>query len=251
MTEKAFIDITSLTKWYKNALEPAIDKLSLQIDKGDIFGLLGPNGAGKTTTISILCDQVRATSGEILIDSKNLKTEIEEIKKIIGIVPQDIALFSKLTASENLKFFGKMYGLNGKELNHRIDECLNEFGLSEMKNKIIKTFSGGMKRRINLIAGLLHKPQILFLDEPTVGIDVQSKTAIIDHLKALNRNEGTTIIYTSHLMEEAENLCTKIAILDKGKIIAQGKTSVLIAQFPGIFKLEDIFLELTGKSLRD
>ena len=137
MIEKAFIDISGLTKWYKNALEPAIDQLSLQIDKGDIFGLLGPNGAGKTTTISILCDQVEATSGEIFIDNKNLKTEKEEIKNIIGVVPQDIALFSKLTASENLKFFGRMYGLNGKKLNQRMDECLLEFGLAEKTNKLI------------------------------------------------------------------------------------------------------------------
>jgi len=251
MVERAFIDIRGLTKWYKNAQEPAIDKLDLQIDKGEIFGLLGPNGAGKTTTISILCDQIQATSGTIYIDGKNQESDKEEIKKIIGVVPQDIALFSKLTAAENLQFFGKMYGLNGKLLKQRIEESLLEFGLIEKKNKLVNTFSGGMKRRINLIAGLLHKPQILFLDEPTVGIDVQSKTVIIEYLKSLNKNEGTTIVYTSHMMEEAENLCSSIAILDKGKIITQGKTSELTNRFPGTDKLEDIFLILTGKNLRD
>ncbi|HEY9113496.1 MAG TPA: ABC transporter ATP-binding protein [Bacteroidales bacterium] len=251
MPEKAFIDIRSLTKWYKNAQEPAIDQIDLQIGKGEIFGLLGPNGAGKTTTISILCDQIQATSGNIFINGKNQETEKEEIKKIIGVVPQDIALFSKLTAAENLQFFGKMYGLNGKLLKQRIEESLLEFRLIEKKNKLVNTFSGGMKRRINLIAGLLHKPQILFLDEPTVGIDVQSKTVIIEYLKSLNKNEGTSIVYTSHMMDEAENLCSSIAILDKGKIITQGKTSELTSRFPGSDKLEDIFLILTGKNLRD
>lgn len=251
MTEYAFIDIRELTKLYKNGVEPAVDKMSLRIEKGEIFGLLGPNGAGKTTTISILCDQIQPSSGQIFIDSKNQKTDKEEIKKIIGVVPQDIALFSNLTAVENLQFFGKMYGLHGKLLKQRIEESLLEFGLIEKKNKLLNTFSGGMKRRINLIAGLLHKPQILFLDEPTVGIDVQSKTVIIEHLKALNKNKRTTIVYTSHMMEEAQKLCTSIAIIDKGKIITCGKTDELINQYPGINKLEDIFLKLTGKTLRD
>ena len=251
MPENGFINISGLTKWYKNASEPAIDKLDLQIGKGEIFGLLGPNGAGKTTTISILCGQIQPTSGTITIDGKEQETEKEEIKKIIGVVPQDIALFSKLTAMENLRFFGKMYGLKGKLLDEKINERIKDFGLEEKKNKLINTFSGGMKRRINLIAGLLHNPKILFLDEPTVGIDVQSKTVILEYLKELNASEGTTIVYTSHLMEEAEKLCTDIAILDKGKIIVKGKTSELIKQFPGAGNLEDIFLKLTGKNLRD
>ena len=251
MQGKAFIDISVLTKWYNNTDEAAIDQLNLQIDKGEIFGILGPNGAGKTTTISILCDQIKATSGTIFIDGKNHETEREEIKKIIGVVPQDIALFSKLTAAENLHFFGKMYGLNGNALKQRIDESLVEFGLIEKKNKLLSTFSGGMKRRVNLIAGLLHNPQILFLDEPTVGIDVQSKKVIIDYLKALNKKEGTTILYTSHMMEEAESFCTDIAILDKGKIIIQGKTAELTNKFPETNKLEDIYLIMTGKHLRD
>lgn len=251
MVERAFIDINGLTKWYKNAQEPAIDQLDLQIDRGEIFGLLGPNGAGKTTTISVLCDQIQATSGTIFINGKNQDNEKEKIKNIIGVVPQEIALFSNLTAVENLRFFGKMYGLNGKKLSQRIEESLLKFGLEEKKNKLIKTFSGGMKRRINLIAGLLHEPQILFLDEPTVGIDVQSKTVIIDYLKELNKNENTTIVYTSHMMEEAESFCSSIAIIDKGKIITYGKTADLINQFPGVNKLEDIFIVLTGKNLRD
>lgn len=251
MKEKAFVDIHGLTKWYKNALVPAIDNLDLNIRKGEIFGLLGPNGAGKTTTISILCDQIQPTKGEIFIANKSIKTEKESIKKIIGVVPQDIALFSKLTAYENLSFFGKMYGLSGKKLAQRIEECLNEFCLFDKKNKLVNTYSGGMKRRINLIAGLLHKPQILFLDEPTVGIDVQSKSVILEHLRSLNKTEGTTIVYSSHYMEEAEKFCSSIAIIDKGKIITQGKTDELMLRYPGIDNLEDVFLTLTGKSLRD
>lgn len=247
----AFIDIQGLTKKYRDASENAIDQLDLQIQQGDIFGLLGPNGAGKTTTISILCSQIDADSGQVIIDDKLLSNKRDGIKKIIGIVPQEIALYPKLTALENLRFFGNMYGLTGNSLNARIDECITAFGLAhKLKNKV-STFSGGMKRRVNLIAGILHKPKVLFLDEPTVGIDVQSKNVIIEHLQKLNKDEGTTIVYTSHLMEEAEKFCTKIAIIDNGKIIAKGTPKKLIEEFPSCNNLEEIFLLITGKSLRD
>lgn len=246
-----FIDIQGLTKKYRGADENAVDKLDLQIKRGEIFGLLGPNGAGKTTTISILCNQIEADSGEILIDGKLLSKNHDGIKKIIGIVPQEIALYQKLTALENLNFFGNMYGLSGLKLADRITECITAFGLNHKLNSKISTFSGGMKRRVNLIAGILHKPKILFLDEPTVGIDVQSKNVIIEHLQKLNKDEGTTIVYTSHLMEEAEKFCTQIAIIDNGKIIAIGNPKQLIEDFPSCNNLEDIFLLLTGKSLRD
>jgi len=247
----AYIDIKDLTKKYRHADVNAVDGLDLKIEKGDIFGLLGPNGAGKTTTISILCNQISGDSGSIIIDSKPLDTAREKIKKIIGIVPQDIALYPKLTAYENLRFFGNMYGLSGKFLKERINECASNFGLTHKMTSKIFTFSGGMKRRVNLIAGLLHKPKILFLDEPTVGIDVQSKNVIIEHLQNLNKNEGTTIVYTSHLMEEAERFCTQIAIIDHGKIIVEGKPASLIKGYPVCNNLEDIFLLLTGRSLRD
>lgn len=247
----AYIDIKALTKKYRHADEHAVDGLDLKIEKGDIFGLLGPNGAGKTTTISILCNQLSGDSGQVSIDGKQLGVDNEKIKKIIGIVPQDIALYPKLTAYENLRFFGNMYGLSGKFLKERISECSSNFGLSHKLNSKLATFSGGMKRRVNLIAGLLHKPKILFLDEPTVGIDVQSKNVIIEHLQDLNKNEDTTIVYTSHLMEEAERFCTRIAIIDHGKIIAEGKPDTLLKEYPTCNDLEDIFLLLTGRSLRD
>ena len=222
MSEKPIILISDLVKKYDGATVTAVDSLNLQIREGDIFGLLGPNGAGKTTTISMLCGLIKSDSGIIQINGLNQKENLEEIKGIIGVVPQELALYNELTASENLQFFGKMYGLRGKSLMDKIKFHLNKFSLTEKANKLVSTFSGGMKRRLNLIAGILHSPKILFLDEPTVGIDVQSKNVIIEYLKELNKN-GTTIIYTSHLMEEAENLCTNISIIDFGKEIAVGK----------------------------
>lgn len=169
---------------------------------------------------------------------------------MIGVVPQDIALYPMLTARENLHFIGSMYGLAGKLLKERVNQGLSVFGLEKFANRRIQTYSGGMKRRINLIAGILHQPRVLFLDEPTVGIDVQSRTVIIEYLKQLN-SEGTTIIYTSHYMEEAEILCSSIAIIDHGKIITQGRPSEMIGIQPGCDNLECIFLDLTGRKLRD
>jgi ABC-2 type transport system ATP-binding protein len=246
----AVINISNLTKTYRNAGKPAVDELNLNIGRGEIFGLLGPNGAGKTTTISILCTHLQPTSGTVLINGKDIFKHRTEIRSEIGFVPQDIALYEQLTAKENLLFFGNMFGMKGKELKNKIDYWLDAFGLQEKAAKRIKTFSGGMKRRVNLIAALLHDPEILFLDEPTVGIDVQSKNVIIDYLKEINKN-GTTIIYTSHHMDEAEHFCSRIAIIDYGKIIAKGKPDKLIEDCNGCEKLEDIFLKLTGRKLRD
>jgi ABC-2 type transport system ATP-binding protein len=235
---------------YKNASVRALDGISLDIQKGDIFGLLGPNGAGKTTTINILCGLLEKTSGEIGINGWELPRDMLEIKKDIGIVPQDIALYPALTSRENLRFIGNMYGIEKYDLNQRIGECLQLMGLANFADRSIKTFSGGMKRRVNLIAGILHKPKILFLDEPTVGIDVQSRTLIAEHLKSLNK-EGTTIVYTSHHMEEAENLCSQIAIIDHGRLIASGSPQEMINSKEEYKDLESIYLHLTGKNLRD
>lgn len=251
MNSGAFIKIQGLTKWYKNSTVPAINNLSLNISKGEIFGLLGPNGAGKTTTISIICTQIADAQGEVTIAGYNLKKEIEKIKKIIGVVPQDIALYPSLSAKENLMFFGRMYGLKGNELKDRINKSMSNFGLESKLNKKIGTFSGGMKRRVNLIAGILHEPKILILDEPTVGIDVQSKMVILEHLQHLNEQFGITIIYTSHLMEEAEHFCSHIAIIDEGKLIEEGHPVKLIERYDDCNNLEDIYLLLTGKNLRD
>ncbi len=244
------IKITGLTKFYKGADEPAVDHLSLEILPHEIFGLLGPNGAGKTTTISILCGLFPPTEGEVVIDGLNIRNQAESIKQIIGIVPQEIALYPTLTALENLTFFGNMYGLRGRALRQRIEENLVLFGLEKFARKKISTYSGGMKRRVNLIAGLLHRPKILFLDEPTVGIDVQSRVVILEFLKKLNQAD-TTIIYTSHYMEEAENLCTRVAIMDLGKVISTGNPKELVNEHPEFKNLESIFLHLTGKELRD
>lgn len=245
------IEIQSLKKHYPNSDTTAVDGVDLNIKRGEIFGLLGPNGAGKTTTISILCGLIRSTSGKILVEGKSLEEGLSEIKQIIGVVPQEIALYPTLTAKENLRFFGKLYGLKGQELESSINDWLAKFGLTDKADKKVETFSGGMKRRVNLIAGLLHSPKVLFLDEPTVGIDVHSRNVIVEHLKSINSDLGITIIYTSHHMDEAEHLCTEIAIIDNGRIITEGSPKKLLDTHDDCLKLEDIFLKLTGKSLRD
>ena len=228
----------------------SLNDFSLNINEGEIFGLLGPNGAGKTTLISMLCGLVKPTSGHFTINDLNYANHSRKIKKIIGVVPQEYALYPTLTARENLLYFGSMYGLKGAYLKEKVIETLDLLGLLKFADKRIETFSGGMKRRINLIAGILHNPKVLFLDEPTVGVDVQSKNAIIDYLKFLNQN-GTTIIYTSHHLAEAEDFCTNIAILDRGRIFAQGTPSSLISATDEARNLEDVFISLTGKEFRD
>ena len=250
MSPKPIIEIRELTKLYKGAEEPAVKAISLEILPDEIFGLLGPNGAGKTTTISILCGLFPATGGHVTIDDLDSNSDLEKIKQIIGVVPQDIALYPTLTGRENLTFFGNMYGLYGSELRDKIDRYLGDFGLEKHAGKPVSKYSGGMKRRVNLIAGLLHDPKILFLDEPTVGIDVQSRAVILEYLQEINR-KGVTIIYTSHYMEEAENLCTRVAIIDRGTIIAIGNPKELVAGHPEFKNLENIFLHLTGKDMRD
>ncbi len=250
MDNPVIIKIENLTKTFKHATEPAVNGISFSINRNEIFGLLGPNGAGKTTTISILCGLFPPTSGKIFIDGKNIDTELSAIKNIVGVVPQDIALYPTLTARENLAFYGSMYGLHGKDLKERIDNWLQKLGLMDAAKRKISTYSGGMKRRVNLIAGVLHSPKILFLDEPTVGVDVQSRNVIIEHLKAVNA-AGTTIIYTSHHMEEAENFCTRVSIIDNGKILTDGTPSELISKNAGSTNLENVFLNLTNRKLRD
>ena len=250
MSTTAIIEIRSLSKTFKNADEAAVNDITLAINSNEIFGLLGPNGAGKTTTISMLCGLFPPTSGEIFIQGKNFHQHLSGIKKIIGVVPQDIALYPTLTARENLNFYGRMYGIKGKELVTRRETWLKKLGLANAADKRIATFSGGMKRRVNLIAGLLHQPEILFLDEPTVGVDVQTRNVIIDNLKEVNAM-GTTIIYTSHHMEEAENFCTTVSIIDYGKILIQGTPAALIANNTGSSTLEHVFLNLTKRKLRD
>lgn len=244
------IEINNLYKKYKNNDDFSVNDISLKIDKNEIFGILGPNGAGKTTLISMLCGLVKPTSGTYKINELSPKNKRTEIQKNIGIVPQEYALYPTLTAKENLMFFGSLYGLKHKTLHQKIETALERVGLSGFSDRKINNFSGGMKRRCNLIAGILHEPKVLFLDEPTVGVDVQSRNVIIEYLQELNQN-GTTIIYTSHHLAEAEEFCTKIAIIDHGKIFAIGSPKELIYQTENAKNLEDVFIALTGKELRD
>ena len=248
--ENQFVEIQNTSKLYKGSLVPAVNNISLQIKKQSIFGLLGPNGAGKTTLISMLCGLFKPDTGKIFVDGFNTVIDSKKTKQIIGVVPQEIALYAKLTAWENLMFLGQMYGIESVELKKRINEHLQILGLEENKNQQIRTFSGGMKRRINLIAGLLHHPKLLILDEPTVGIDVQSKTAIINHLKKINKEHGTSIFYTSHHLDEAQDFCTHIAIIDEGKLITEGETNEVIKK-NNCKTIEEVYLNITGQKFRD
>lgn len=243
--------VQDLHKTYKGALEPSLKGLSFSFPKGAIVGLLGPNGAGKTTTISILCGLVKADAGQVQIfDLPQNAVNRETIKRLIGIVPQQIALFPNLTAIENLEYFGNLYGLKGKPLRSRIDEYLQIFGLEKNGHKEVGHFSGGMKRRTNIIAAILHQPQLLVLDEPTAGVDVQSRSMILQFLRDYNR-QGVSIVYTSHLLDEAQTICQEVAIIDEGKVVVQGDTTELIAKHPECRNLEDVFLHYTGHALRD
>lgn len=239
----------TLVKQYKHAPAPALNRLNLQVETGDFFGLLGPNGAGKTTAISLFSGLLTANSGTISILGSEFKKFPQQLRRLIGLVPQEIALYEKLTARENLLYFGKLADLGGKELQLRIEYCLDFSGLGNKATQLVSTFSGGMKRRLNLVAGLLHSPKILFLDEPTVGVDTQSRHLIHKQLQELNRNQ-VTIVYTSHYLEEAQELCNTIAIIDEGRIISQGSPADLLRQ-NNCHNLEKLFLQLTGRQVRD
>lgn len=239
----------AVVKHYKNAPDPALNNFNLRVRQGEFFGLLGPNGAGKTTAISILSGLFPPDRGTVLIMGKEFRRQPNKIKQLTGLVPQDIALYDKLTAHENLVFFGKLFGLSGEKLQERVAVCLEIAVLTDYADRLVSTYSGGMKRRLNLAAGLLNDPQILFLDEPTVGIDAQSRHLIHEQLVELNQR-GTTILYTTHYMEEAQELCSRVGIIDSGSLIQQGIPAELLAQ-SGRRNLEDLFLHLTGKKLRD
>ncbi len=243
------LEADSLMKQYENSATPALVNFNLHVQKGEFFGLLGPNGAGKTTVISILNDHFPPDSGTIRVMGTDFKRQPNRTKKIIGLVPQDVALYENLTAYENLAFFGKLYDLNRKQLQDRVERCIDFAGIKEQASRTVATYSGGMKRRLNLAAALLHEPQILFLDEPTVGIDTQSRHLIHKQLQALNHG-GITILYTTHYMEEAQELCSRIGIMDSGRIIEQGTPEELLQRCGGA-NLEELFLRLTGRQLRD
>jgi ABC-2 type transport system ATP-binding protein len=242
------LHIEHLTKTYPGATHKALDEVSLVVEKGTIVGILGPNGAGKTTLIAIISGLLRADQGTVRLNG--LTQEDKKFRYLLGVVPQEYALYFELTPVENLLYFGRMLDIPEKNLRAKIDEILTVLGLFEVRNKKLKTFSGGIKRRINLAASILHNPEILILDEPTVGVDVQSRAAIVSYLKALNKTSGMTIIYTSHLMAEAHELCQQVHIIEEGKILESGSPDELIRKTNSA-SLEEVFLQLTGKTIRN
>lgn len=250
MNNDSIIVIKDLTKRYAHAPKPALNGLNLTIKKGEFFGLLGPNGSGKTTLISILCGLLKASSGHVTISGHPIPRHLRSIKKMLNLVPQEIALYPSLTLRENINFFGSMYGLSHQVLQQRVEECLKISGLENFLEQPISTFSGGMQRRANLIMSLINHPEILFLDEPAAHVDPQSRHLIFNILNDLNQ-KGVTIIYTTHYLEEAEHLCTQVAILDNGVILCNDSPMNLIKQSPKANNLSDVFFHLTGKELRD
>jgi ABC-2 type transport system ATP-binding protein len=227
----AILEVDQLVKKYGDF--EAVKGISFEVEEGEVFGLLGPNGAGKTQTISMLTGIIPPTSGTARIAGHDIHTEMNEAKKINGLVPQDLALYPTLSARANLNFFGRIYGLSGKDLKERVEDVLRIVALTERADEAIEKYSGGMKRRVNIAAGLLHHPRLLFLDEPTVGVDPQSRNHIFESVMRLNRERGMSIVYTSHYMEEVELLCNRVAIIDEGKIIALDTIKNLIALLGG------------------
>lgn len=250
MENKFIIETVDLKKTYKGKLHPTLNGLNLRIPYGSLFGLLAPNGAGKTTAINVICGLRKYDSGKVFIEGYDLSRDLKAIKPLLGLVPQDIALYPTLTAYENLKIFGGLYGIEKPLLEKRIDQLLELFDLSASRNSYINRFSGGMKRRVNMVAGMLHAPGILILDEPTVGVDAQSRMMILEKLIEINR-AGTTILFISHYLEEAEHICTEVAFMDNGTIICQGHPGDLIDAHKPCGSLESIYLKLTGKMMRD
>jgi ABC-2 type transport system ATP-binding protein len=250
------LDVRHLRKSFGRLV--AVDDVSFTLEAGKLVGLLGPNGAGKTTTVSMVSGLVTPERGDVLIAGKKLGGDTDPAKRRIGLVPQDLALYEELSAVANLKFFGALFGLSGARLDKAIGSAMELVGLADRMKDLVKTFSGGMKRRLNLAAGLLHDPDILLLDEPTVGVDPQSRNAIFDNLEELKRR-GKALLYTTHYMEEVERLADRIVIIDHGKVIADDTLNglqlrLLPAGGPSSgerVNLETVFLTLTGRSLRD
>lgn len=244
------IEIHDLHKQYKGSWSPALDGLGVYVKKNQIVGLLGPNGAGKTTSINILCGLVTPDSGTARIYGLDCVKDTLAIRGMTGVVPQQIALFANLTAWENFFYIGRLYGIDDRKIKERSDMLLERLGLDKHADKRIGRYSGGMKRRANIIASLLHEPQLLILDEPTAGVDVQSRAMILDFLKEYH-SKGNTILYTSHLMEEAEQICDEVVIIDEGKFVVGGSPKELVDSTENCRRLEDVFLHYTGHSVRD
>lgn len=248
--EDIILKTSDLTKKYGS--KTVVDGLNLEIRRGEIFGLLGPNGAGKSTTMNMICSIVRPTAGKVELFGKELHANKKEVIKKIGYIPQDLAIHGDLKAWENAELFISLYGIKGEKLKNAVNSSLEYVGLLDRRNDFAKTFSGGMKRRLNIACAIGHDPELLIFDEPTVGIDPQSRNFILEKIKESNE-KGATVIYTSHYMEEIEAICTRIAIMDNGKVIACGTSSELKKMVNGNedITLEEVFLTLTGKKLRD
>lgn len=242
----AAIQIENAVKEYKGADRPAVNGLNLSIAKGEVYGLLGPNGAGKSTTVMMICGLLLPDSGKIKVFGIDPAADGSVVRRKIGVATQDIALFPSLTAMENLNYLARIYGL--KPDRKKIETLVDRFGLTSKAHKLVSSYSGGMKRRLNLIASVLHDPELLILDEPTAGVDVQSRTMIIEYLQEMNK-KGMTIIYSSHIMEEAERLCDRVGIINEGKLLEQGTTKDLMAKF-NTESLEEVFLAVSGKSIK-
>jgi len=243
------VKIRNLSFQYPGQSSLCLDNLDLDVKQGERFGLFGPNGAGKTTLMSLMTGLLSFNEGSLELLGHPVNENKNLINQFFGFVPQDFSFYHDLSPQENLEFFGAWAGLSKKEIKARIVELLEVLGLTDVRNKQVKKFSGGMKRRVNLAIGVIHEPKILFLDEPTVGVDVQTRHAIIDYLLSLNK-KGTTLIYTSHQLSEAESLCETVALIDQGKIIAENSLNGLLSEYHEE-GLEGLFLNLTGKAYRD
>ncbi len=243
------IVIDDLAFHYPGGQGVGFSGFSMTVEKGTRFGLFGPNGAGKTTLMNLMTGVLRYRNGSIKLLGHEMEHHAKKVNRLFGFVPQDLSFFQELTPTENLAFFGAWYGLSRPQIKTRTAELLEVLGLTDVRDRRVTNFSGGMKRRVNMAIGVIHRPELLFLDEPTVGVDVQSRHAIIAYLKKLNE-EGTTLIYTSHQLEEAEELCETIAFLDNGKLIAFDRLRHLLDEH-GQEGLEGLFLGLTGKQFRD
>lgn len=247
--DTAAVDIRNLDFSYSHPVHVCFSKLSLKVEAGERFGLFGPNGAGKTTLMNCMTGLLSYQQGNIYLLGNEIKKDPRKIKKLIGFVPQDLAFYQELSPIENLEFFGALSGMDKQSIKTRSAELLEVLGLSEVKNKAVQKFSGGMRRKVNLAIGVIHNPALLFLDEPTVGVDIQTRHTIIDYLKDLN-SKGTTLIYTSHQLSEAQDLCSKIALIDHGKIIAHDSIEKLFLLHHEK-NLEGLFIKLTGKNYTD
>ncbi len=243
------VNIVNLSFRYPANEAASFTGMDLQIAKGERFGLFGPNGAGKTTLMNLMTGLLKADEGSIALAGIKVGKHKYRVNRLFGFVPQDFSFYQELSPKENLEFFGAWYGLSKRTIKQKTDELLQVMGLQDVRNKQVQQFSGGMKRRVNLAIGVIHNPGILFLDEPTVGVDVQTRHAIISYLIALNKN-GTTLIYTSHQLDEAQDLCNDIALIDAGKIVAKGELNALLREHNHT-ALEALFLSLTGKHYRD